>query len=84
MRQLGHDVTAIAHKQPGLADTEVLALALAEQRALITYDTNFGERIFRRQLSHVLLFHLMNEPVTVKIAWLEFVLNEHREQMTDF
>ncbi len=61
LRQAGHDVTAIAYDHPqGLADIEVLRIAEAERRILITNDRDFGELIFRRGLSHsgVIYFRL--------------------------
>ncbi|MBL8234848.1 MAG: DUF5615 family PIN-like protein [Bryobacterales bacterium] len=50
LRQSGFDVAAIAETNPGLPDTEVLALASAEGRTLLTFDKDFGELAFRRGL----------------------------------
>ncbi len=48
LKQLGHDVTAIAHDYPhALKDREVLSIAREEQRILIANDRDFGELIFR-------------------------------------
>ena len=61
LRELGHDVSAIAHDYPhALSDQEVLAIANSEQRILITNDRDFGELIFRLGLPHsgVILFRL--------------------------
>src|SRR5439155_10456809 len=54
LQALGHDVTAIAYDYPhGLSDTEVLAIAVKENRILITYDrADFGELIFRYHHPH--------------------------------
>ena len=47
----GHDAKTIAHDfQHSLSDEEVLAIALREQRILITNDRDFGELIVRRRL----------------------------------
>jgi predicted nuclease of predicted toxin-antitoxin system len=52
LRDLGHNVTAIAHDFPqSLLDTEVLAIALRERRTLITNDRDFGEMIVRGRTS---------------------------------
>src|SRR5436189_5184871 len=63
LRALRHDVTAIAFEYPhGLSDEEVLAIAVHEQRILITYDrADFGELIFRNHHPHcgVILFRLL-------------------------
>ncbi|MGH2369863.1 MAG: DUF5615 family PIN-like protein, partial [Chloroflexota bacterium] len=49
LKEWGHDVTAIAHDYPhALSDQDVLAIAVREQRVLITNDLDFGELIVRR------------------------------------
>jgi predicted nuclease of predicted toxin-antitoxin system len=49
--ELGHDVTAIAvDYQASISDRDVLDLAYAEGRILITNDRDFGELIFRQHL----------------------------------
>ena len=47
LRQAGHDVTWMIELQPGAADPIVLALALRENRVLLTFDKDFGELVFR-------------------------------------
>lgn len=44
----GHDVQRVALLDPRAADPDVLSLAYADQRILITYDRDFGELIFVR------------------------------------
>jgi predicted nuclease of predicted toxin-antitoxin system len=57
LRQDGHDVTWIRSEFPGISDPEVLSLAQAEERILLTFDKDFGELAFRSNL-----------PVTVGIV----------------
>jgi predicted nuclease of predicted toxin-antitoxin system len=47
LRRLGHDVAYIAEHASGLTDPEVLGLAVAEGRLLITEDKDFGEIVIR-------------------------------------
>lgn len=47
LRDDGHDVTWIREVGPGSTDEAVLALALAEDRVLLTFDKDFGELAFR-------------------------------------
>ena len=87
LRAQGHDVTAIAHDHPGaLIDEDVLAIAVAEARILITNDRDFGELVFRRQLPHcgVILFRLGNEAIPVKVAWLDHVLAAFTDRLHEF
>jgi predicted nuclease of predicted toxin-antitoxin system len=61
LRSNGYDASRIAREHPaGLPDREVLALAVAEQRILLTADHDFGELVFRQGQAHegVILFRL--------------------------
>jgi len=51
LRADGHDVMLVAGMLSGMSDTDVLKLAQTETRILITEDRDFGELIFRQQLS---------------------------------
>ena len=87
LRAGGHDATAIAHDYPGaLADEDVLAIAVAEDRILITNDRDFGELAFRRQLPHrgVILFRLGDEAIPVKIRWLDHILDAYADRLGEF
>ncbi len=46
LRQLGHDVTAIAEMDAGADDDFVIARAVSEQRVLLTEDKDFGQLVF--------------------------------------
>ena len=61
MRADGHDVLWIRADAPGSSDPQVLAMAVAENRVLITFDKDFGELAFRARLpaeSGVILFRI--------------------------
>lgn len=51
LRDTGYNVTAVAEGGGGLKDPEVLALAVAEQRWIVTFDRDYGELIFARGLA---------------------------------
>ena len=48
LREVGHDVVAIAEVAKGATDDEVLRQALDAKRVLITEDRDFGELVFAR------------------------------------
>src|SRR5438067_7375925 len=87
LRDLGHDVTAIAHDYPrSIKDGDVLAIARREKRILITNDRDFGELVFLRRLPHagIILFRLGNENVPTKTAWLRSLLTDFAGQLDHF
>jgi len=88
LKHLGHNVTVIAQDYPhGLLDQEVLALAVQEQRILITQDiSDFGELIFRQRHPHcgVILFRFKSEETNIALRKdrLASVLHTHADQFT--
>lgn len=87
LRALGHDVTVVAVDYPdALPDRQVLAIALEEQRILVTEDRDFGELVFRHRLSHVGVLYLRLPPMELekKVARLRVVLERHTESLDQF
>lgn len=52
LEKLGHDVFSAREHCPQASDESLLALALEEERVLITEDKDFGELVFLRRLPH--------------------------------
>lgn len=50
LRSRGHDLVWVRATSPGISDPEVLTLARAEARILLTFDKDFGELAFRQRL----------------------------------
>jgi predicted nuclease of predicted toxin-antitoxin system len=48
LQDAGIDETWIRTHNPGMHDSDVLALAAAEQRILLTFDTDFGQLAFHK------------------------------------
>lgn len=53
LRREGHLVTAIHEQNPGMADSDVLALSVANDAPVITNDKDFGDLVFRQRLPTV-------------------------------
>ncbi len=79
LRVQGHDVVSVYEQARGLDDASVLALAVREERILITSDKEFGTRVVRDRQAHcgVLLLRLQDEHVANKIRVLSEVLREY-------
>ena len=84
----GHDAVRLVTNYPaGLADRDVLAIARAEGRILVTNDRDFGELVFRYRQPHagVVLFRLGDyAELATKIERLEHVLRYHSERLDQF
>ena len=73
LRSLGHDVVSIREDRPRMADEDILALAVRDDRVVITNDKDFGELVFREGRAHrgVILLRLVDDRTSAKIAALE-------------
>lgn len=49
LRTAGYDVLAIAEAHRGISDQEVLNLAVAQNRWVVTFDRDYGDLIFARK-----------------------------------
>ncbi len=51
-RAEGHDVWSVYGSSRGAEDSDLLIAAAADGRVVVTYDLDFGELAFRRQVPH--------------------------------
>ena len=81
----GHDARRVGSDYPqSLSDVQVLDIARAEQRVLITNDKDFGDLVFGRSLPHagiILLRFPLESPVQQKIDALSKLLVTHLDQV---
>ena len=68
LREAGHDVVSITEYSPGISDVAVMKLAHEESRIIVTFDRDYGELVFRRQL-----------PVPGGVLYLRFIPVSPRE-----
>lgn len=47
LRAYGHDVRSIRKESPGASDPQVIAMAKADNRIILTFDKDYGELIFK-------------------------------------
>lgn len=52
IRSEGYDVLPVREIDPSMQDIDILSLAVAEQRILITMDKDFGELVYRSGQPH--------------------------------
>jgi len=78
LRDLDHDVIAVAESLPQAEDSAILIRAVQEQRIVVTNDKDFGELVFRSGQKHsgVVLLRLRDERSPNRLAVMQAVLNQ--------
>ena len=82
LREVGHDAIAVAQYAPRTPDRDILALAVQDNRILATFDTDFGDLIYRWGLPAppaVILFRLVSTPESEKPQFVARLLLEERD-----
>jgi predicted nuclease of predicted toxin-antitoxin system len=81
LRAGGHDVLYVAEASGGLSDTDVIALALQEERLLLTEDKDFGDLVFRRRraVPGVVLMRIAPESPALKTMRLGAAIERYGE-----
>ena len=77
----GYDALEARRLGPELGDRALLERAEAENRILITTDTDFGELIYLERVPHAGLVRLPDVPAAQRIALLAEVIERFREAM---
>ena len=70
---------------PGLDDSDVLSLAVEDDRILITADKDFGEMVFRERRLHkgIILLRLADERFSNKLEVLNRLFQQHSDHLPD-
>jgi predicted nuclease of predicted toxin-antitoxin system len=79
----GFDVKSVRAINPKLADPDILTLAAAEDRLVITMDKDFGELVYRSGRHHagVLLLRMEDADGEAKRAVLEAIVSQHSDEI---
>jgi predicted nuclease of predicted toxin-antitoxin system len=83
LRNADFDVLSVRESYIGATDDEILQIAVNEQAVILTYDTDFGELVFRFSLkSHgVILLRLHGLSLTEKIDKTILAIREHGAEL---
>ena len=85
LRDLGHDVLAVADVMPQADDSSILARARAETRIIVTNDKDFGELVFRSGHDHggVILLRLHDERSANRVRVVQAVLQQAGDDVAE-
>ncbi len=73
----GHDVRGAWEFDPDPGDAELLRLAAAEGRILVTIDSDFGTLVFLLGADHAGIIRLPDVPASARIALMADLLERH-------
>ncbi len=48
LKDAGFDITAVGQEYSGILDSEVIGIAIREERTILTFDRDYGELIFKK------------------------------------
>lgn len=84
--QQGHDVISIFDDARGVEDDQVLAMAFADSRVVITSDKDFGELIHRENRPHhgIILLRLTIQSAANHISALERLFQQNYPLIDQF
>ncbi len=82
LRELGYDVASIAEERPAISDEEVLEIAIKTESILLTEDKDFGEMVFRQNLTvtGVLLIRLHGLIAREKVRAVQVAFELHAQE----
>lgn len=50
LRNIGYDILSIGEENSSIEDHEVVSIAIAEERLILTFDRDYGELVFKKGL----------------------------------
>lgn len=85
LREANFDVLSVRESFIGLADDEILQIAVEKRAVILTYDTDFGELVFRFGLhSHgVILLRVHNLSLAEKAQITILAIREHEAEIAN-
>ena len=81
LTDLGHDVLSALAVDPRASDNALLALAIQEERVLVTEDKDFGELVFVRRLPYPCIIRFVDMRVEEKVVAMRELLERYADAM---
>ena len=74
--ELGHDVLSATEVDPSATDGALLALAMEQERVIITEDKDFGELVFLHGLRHPCIVRFVDMQVSEKVSAMRELIDQ--------
>ncbi len=81
----GYDTKSVRKIDPAMSDDNIIRLAAAEKRMVITMDKDFGELIYHSRMNHcgVLLLRLEDAAVPEKLQIVKSILDTYSSKIAN-
>ena len=79
--EAGHDVASVMDVDPQALDSDVLAMAVEQERILVTEDKDFGELVFVRGLPHTSIVRFTDMDIDTKVAAILMLIERHSDAL---
>lgn len=78
----GHEVLSAVAIDPRVSDERLMAVALHDDRVLVTEDKDFGELVFVRRLPYGPIVRLVDLTVDEQVSGMAELLKRHAAELT--
>jgi predicted nuclease of predicted toxin-antitoxin system len=82
LAERGHDVISAVNVDPHASDESLLALAIRDDRVLVTEDKDFGELVFLRRLPHGPIVRFVDLSVAEQVDAVAELMDRYGSQLT--
>jgi len=85
LKDNGYDMRSMRDIDPKAADVDILKIAVAESRMIVTMDKDFGELVYKSREPHtgVLILRLENATGGEKAEVVKTILHEHQDKLNE-
>ena len=83
LQDRGYDVVSVLEKEVGMSDDSVITVAQNEGRIVLTFDKDFGEKVFKekKQIEGVILLRFSPESEEVVLLKIQVVLRDFQDEL---
>jgi len=81
----GYDTKAVRDIDPRMEDEEIIRVAVAENRMVVTMDKDFGELVYHSSMRHcgVMLLRLEDAPGPEKLQVFKYIIKNYSSRIKD-
>ncbi|MDM8542593.1 DUF5615 family PIN-like protein [Desulfococcaceae bacterium HSG9] len=85
MKHKGYDTKTVRNLDPQMDDEEIIRIAFAENRMIVTMDKDFGELVYHFSMKHsgILLLRLEDATGSEKLKVIKNIMTNYADKIKD-